>query len=174
MLSEGFDCDPFEQLRALKLVTPTRTGWGSWGCLVQRRGSREMLLLFTNARWGSASYPRQLMMWQEDIALSCARGGSNWTSGRTFSVKGCWSIGRGWPGWWWSHRPWWLSGNDWMYQLVPWYSWQGGHQSEVGLNDLGGLFQPVSEFKGQTFLENKFHTAWKLGVSDYILYIDIL
>lgn len=47
----------------------------------------------------------------------------------------------GFPGRRWGHHPWKCSRNNWISHLVPQSSWQNCDQSQVGLNDLRGLFQ---------------------------------
>jgi len=56
----------------------------------------------------------------------------------------CWSPGRptGCPGQWWSPHPWRGSKPVWMWHLRTWFSRHGGLGLEIGLDDLGGLFQP--------------------------------
>uniref|UniRef100_A0A8C9N6X0 ZP domain-containing protein n=1 Tax=Serinus canaria TaxID=9135 RepID=A0A8C9N6X0_SERCA len=50
------------------------------------------------ARWGSGSGHREQVTGQGEMASSCSRGGSGWTSGGIPAWKGCSGLGRGCPG----------------------------------------------------------------------------
>lgn len=113
---------------------PSALAWGSSkGCrwvsappwiYGEKEAHGGLLLLSTTAwkevaaRWGLGSSPRQLATGQEEMASSCSRAGSGWTSGSIFSLKGWLSIGMGCPGKWWespslevfNFQGWW---NDW-------------------------------------------------------------
>jgi len=74
---------------------------------------------------------------------SCIRGGSDWILGRISLLKEWSGIGIGCRGRWWSHHPWRCSNNVQMWHFRIWFSRHGGVGLTVGLDDLGGLFQPM-------------------------------
>jgi len=101
-------------------------------------------------------------------ASSCAREGSGWMLGNTTSLKGWSGTGMGCPGRWWSHRPWrcsrnvwtlcwgtWFSENYWWWVdgwtgwscgsflnlVILCFSWYGGDELTVELDDCRRLFQ---------------------------------
>ncbi|PKU43198.1 hypothetical protein llap_6505 [Limosa lapponica baueri] len=55
---------------------------------------------------GSVSSPKSQVMGQEEMASSCARGGSGWILGKMFPRKGFLSLGMGCPGKGLRHHPW--------------------------------------------------------------------
>lgn len=92
--------------------------------------------------WGSAPSPSQAVTGQKNIASTCTRVGSGWTSGRSSSLKGWSDIGMSCPKMWWSHHPWKNWRKDWTCHLALWFSLYDGVWSKVGLNDLKDLSQP--------------------------------
>jgi len=62
--------------------------------------------------------------------------------GKNSLLKGWSGIEPGCPGQWWSPRPWRGSKNMEIQNFRTWFSRHDGAGLTVGLDDLGGLFQP--------------------------------
>jgi len=60
------------------------------------------------------------------------------------SLKGLSSTETGFPGRWLSHHPWRCLKNGWMCYFGVWLSRHGGVGLTGGLDDLRGLFQPMT------------------------------
>lgn len=81
---------------------------GAGKCLPWKNGGSGMTLSLPTIPWQEgelASPHRQEVKGQEDIASSCTRWGSGWTTGRISSQKGS-GTGRSCPERWWSPQLW--------------------------------------------------------------------
>ena len=76
------------------------------------------------------------------MASGCIRGRLDWILGKISFLKEWSGLGPGCPEQWWSPHPWRGSKTEWMWPLGTWFSRHGGVGLTVGLDDLGGLFQP--------------------------------
>lgn len=76
-----------------------RSSWGSWSCSAWRKGGYGETLLFSSTTWEDVvarrvlvSSARQPLIGWEDMASSCTRGDSYWTSEIIFSLEGWLSV----------------------------------------------------------------------------------